>query len=122
VKNGQIRVQDLAAEAKGARAFALAGRSSGFSNRIPHRGFASATRYSEGIYCLTPKPGGVDPATDPPVITAEYYSSNDYDLLAYWGAGTSVCNDGDYEVRTFAFAGGGQPVPSDQVRFVIVVP
>jgi hypothetical protein len=122
VKDNQIRVQDLAAQAKGARAFALAGRASGFSDRLAHRGFVSAKKDSDGVYCLTPKPGGVDPSTDPPAITPEYYSSNNYDLLAYWGASSSECGDGNYEVRTYAFAGGGQPVLSNQVRFMIVVP
>ena len=118
VKDNQIRVQDLAAEAKGARAFALAGRASGFNSRIAHRGFISAKKDSDGVYCWTPKPGRVSiPSTDPPTITPEYYSSNNYDLLAYWGASSSECGDGDYEVRTYAFAGGGQPVLSDQVRF-----
>ena len=121
VKDGQLRVADLADEAKGARAFALAGRNNGFGSGLPHPGFASATRDSEGVYCLTPESGGVDPDRDPPAITAEYFSSNDTDLFAYWGASGSSCDEGDYEVQTYAL-GAGSPVLSDEVRFVIVVP
>ena len=66
VKDGQLRVADLADEAKGARAFALAGRNNGFGSGLPHPGFASATRDSEGVYCLTPESGGSIPTGTPP--------------------------------------------------------
>jgi hypothetical protein len=122
VKDGQLKVADLAEEAKGARAFALAGRSDGLNTDFPHRGFVSATREGEGSYCLTPEAGGVDPTEDPPAVTVEYSASNDADLLAFWNKGATDCDEGEYQVLTFDFAAGGQPVLTDDVEFMIVVP
>jgi hypothetical protein len=73
-----------------------------------------------GVYCLSI--AGVDPATDVAIVTVEWGASLGFDLLAYYLRVPFQCAAGQFEVRTYQFAGGGAPVLSNNIQFLVYIP
>lgn len=84
------------------------------------KGTWSFTHPSVGLYCMTP-PSGIDPASNPAVVTAEWGNSSGSDLEAYWNAGVHNCPVGKYEIRTYKLP-SGTATASDSVGFIVAVP
>jgi hypothetical protein len=99
-------------------ALVLAETSPSFAPEIPEIGFESITRDSTGIFCIVPS-AGIDPSSDPPLITFEYNFSTGDNFTAMWDSETGACDDGEYEIQTYD-AGTGNPI--DNTAFVIRVP
>jgi hypothetical protein len=103
-----------------ARAYALVdenGASNGVDPALvqPYvKAFASVRRTSMGFYCVHPA-AGIDPATMPAIVNAEFGFSAGSDLKAYWEQGH--CNADEYQVVTEQ--GGAK---SNDVAFTILVP
>ena len=85
------------------------------------KNFSAVTNAATGIYCLTPS-GGVTEEGSAPVVTVEWGTSAGSNLSAYWEEGTHDCAAGQFEVRTYIFAAGGNNVESNNVAFTIAVP
>jgi hypothetical protein len=89
-----------------------------FAPDIPEIGFESITRAETGILCIVPS-AGIDPSSDPPLITLEYNLSSGENFTAMWDIETGACDNGEYEIHTYD-ADTGNPV--DDAAFVIRVP
>jgi hypothetical protein len=89
-----------------------------FAPEIPEIGFESITRDSTGIFCIVPS-AGIDPSSDPPLITFEYGFSSAENYTAMWDLDTGACDDGEYEIQTYDASTGN---PIDDAAFVIRVP
>ena len=89
-----------------------------FSPEIPEIGFESITRDETGVFCIVPSPG-IDPGSDPPLITFEYGSSSGENFTAMWDLSTGECAEGEYEIKTYDASTGN---PIDDTSFVIMVP
>lgn len=77
-----------------------------------------------GVFCVTP-PAGINPETDPAIVTVEWGSSSGSDLLAYWNKVNSFqCGTAtEYEVRTYDFQREPTTVElSNSVHFLITIP
>lgn len=76
-----------------------------------------------GTYCLDP-PAGIDPETDPAIVTIEWSASSGSDLLAFWDKSNQTdCTDTEFSVRTYSFEGEPtESVPSNNVDFLITIP
>jgi hypothetical protein len=75
-----------------------------------------------GVYCLDP-PDGIDPETDPAIVTVEWGESAGEDLLAFWSKlNQDGCTDTEYIVQTYTFGGDATPDPSNDVAFLITIP
>jgi hypothetical protein len=71
-----------------------------------------------GDYCVQAAPG-INPGSDPALLTVEYARSSGSSLAAFWNrADNSACDADEYEVMTFDFSG----VPTDGVAFLIAIP
>lgn len=122
IKKANVKVADVA-ERAGFRAVAAVNTEENptFRNStVQERGFDSVTRAAEGIYCLTPSASaGLNPATDPPLITFEFNYSVGTNFTAMWNSLTSTCATGTYEIRTYQ---ADTSVGTDDPQFVIFVP
>jgi hypothetical protein len=101
-----------------ARAYALVDVTSGADPILvqPYvKEFTSVRRTGTGFYCVHPA-AGIDPATMPAIVNAEFGFSGGSDLKAYWEQGH--CNADEYQVVTEQ--GGG--AKSNDVAFTILVP
>jgi hypothetical protein len=75
-----------------------------------------------GVYCLDP-PAGIDPETDPAIVTVEWGDSAGEDLLAFWSKlNQDGCTDTEYIVQTYTFGGDAIPDLSNNVAFLITIP
>jgi hypothetical protein len=84
------------------------------------RNFATVSRPSTGIYCLTLGTSpAIDPTTTPVYVTIEWANSLGHTLAAYQNAQAGApCAAGQIQVRTYDFTSN----LSDQVSFQVFVP
>ena len=93
---------------------------------VRHKNIQKVEKISTGIYCIKLKKyNGVKPDVSElmPIVTVEWGSSNDDDLLAYWQASSTNCKNSSVwvQVRTYDFE-GGTTNESDEVAFVMTIP
>ena len=87
------------------------------------KGFASVTRPSTGIYCLTLSDDSVDASKTAPVVTVDWDNSSGNNLSAFLSKSAHDCPAGtDLGVRTYSFKAGKANALTNIVAFTVLVP
>jgi hypothetical protein len=137
IVDGSVGGADLAAGAKGARAYGVVG-STGTLNTSRSKNITSVSHPTNGIYCLTIG-GGITLASVAPVLSSDYNGndtipSNANVALTEWDSSNTNCPSGTLEVRTYDYNGdqtdddnGGGDQTGDQLSlsnepFQVVIP
>jgi len=87
------------------------------------KGFASVTRPSTGIYCLTLSDDSLDASTTAPLVTVDWDNSSGNNLSAFLSKSAHDCPAGtDLGVRTYSFKAGKANALTNIVAFTVLVP
>ncbi len=126
VKDGSIQPADLGpavARAMQVRAYTSVVISPTMAiDTTRSKGFATVTRPSTGIYCLT-LDDSIDASSTAPVVTVDWDNSSGNNLSAFVSKSAHDCPAGtDLGVRTYAFKAGTANALTNIVAFTVVVP
>ncbi len=122
IGKGQVKAADIRTGAVKPRAIAwvFGGADPEFDSQVPKRGFTQVTSGATGAYCLTPSAAsGLDPESDPPIITIEYGHSSGNSFTSEWDQGVGDCPDGTYQINTNA---SDTTNATNDAAFVVIVP
>jgi len=87
------------------------------------KGFASVTRPSTGIFCLTLSDDSLDASTTAPLVTVDWDNSSGNNLSAFLSKSAHDCPAGtDLGVRTYSFKAGKANALTNIVAFTVLVP
>lgn len=87
------------------------------------KGFASVTRPSTGIYCLTLTDTALDASRTAPLVTVDWDNSSGNNLSAFLSKSAHACPTGtDLGVRTYSFKAGKANALTNIVAFTVLVP